>query len=106
MPFNTSVLGRHYRQHTRDLPCTVTIGATTSTGSKGSVRAELLHLEAGVSDRYAFSVWVDAVKFSAAPAVRSTITVDTVAYRVGAVETYADGAGWRLDLVSPTQPDV
>ena len=104
MPFNTSVLGRHFRQHLHDLPCTVTIGATTATGSKGSVRADLLNLEAGVSDRYVFSVWIDAVKFSSAPSVRSTITIDSTAYRVGAVETYADASGWRLDLVSTTQP--
>jgi hypothetical protein len=106
MRFNAQTLSRHFHNHLRDLTCSVTIDATTANGSKGSVRIERLNFEAGVSDTYAFSVWIGADRFAAAPAARSLLTVDSVSYRVGGVEAYPDGAGWRVDLVNPTQPDV
>lgn len=101
MPFDISVTSRHFQQHCNDLPCTVQIGGIEAAASKGSNIVGKQFLEAGGTLTYDFSVWLPKAAVVERPQNMSRIEVDGEEYRVGNIEEYADGAGWRLDLGHP-----
>lgn len=106
MPFHTATLRRHYAAHLQDLTCTVTLDGIDTAGSRGSNVQTRDDFEAGYTDAATFPVWITGVEITTAPRLHTVCTVDGVEYRIARVEEYADGAGWRLDLVHPEQPNL
>lgn len=106
MPFHTATLKRHYAAHLQDLSCTVVIDGVSTQGSRGSEVQTRDDLESGYVEAATFPVWINAVDVTTRPQLHTTCTVDGTEYRVARVEAYADGAGWRMDLVDPDQPNL
>jgi hypothetical protein len=102
MPFDLQVTARHFASHTQDMPCEVRMGNVRTQASKGSNILGRQFMEAGGTLTYDFSIWIPrSDKVRQRPALKSVFRVDGEEYRVGNVEEYSDGAGWRIDLGHP-----
>ena len=106
MPFDTVTLKRHLTAHLQDFACTVTLDGISTQGSKGGNVQTRDDFEAGFTDAATFPVWIGNVEVSTRPRLHTVCTVDGTEYRIARVEEYADGNGWRLDLVHPEQPNL
>ena len=106
MPFDTDTLKRHFDTHLEDLSCTVVIDGVTGHGSKGSNVRVRENLDAGYMEGNVFPVWFGTADGLTRPAPHSLVEVAGASYRVARVEEYADGSGWRMDLVDPEQANL
>lgn len=96
-------MARHFATHCNDLPCVVDIDGNVIRASKGTNTIGKEFLEAGTTLEYALSIWIPSSELNDRPKLKSRIIVDGKEYRIGNVEEYADGAGWRVDLGHPEE---
>ena len=81
-----------------DLPLSITIGGTTVTGTRMSLRRDAVLLDEGLKNDYRFSVYVKAASLTALPAIRSTVQIGGISYRILSAVVSDDLLLYRIDL--------
>ena len=82
----------------QDLPVTVTVGVSTYTGTRMSVRQMRESASEGLRQKYAFSVYLLIADLSAIPDVDSLITISAVDYVIISKDVDDAQDILRLDL--------
>jgi hypothetical protein len=98
MAFSNTQLDADLAVIVNDLPITVTVGTSSVTGTKMSLRRDALLADEGLRQIYRFSVYLRAASLTSVPTLRSTVTISGTSYRILNIVISDDARLYRLDL--------
>jgi hypothetical protein len=98
MAFTNAQLDADLAVIVADLPVTITVGSSTLSGTRMTLRRDVVLADEGLRQNYRFSVYVRYADLPSVPAIRSKVTIGGVAYRVLALTSSDDARLYRLDL--------
>jgi hypothetical protein len=98
MAFSNAQLDADLAVIVADLPVAITVGSATISGTRMTLRRDVVLADEGLRQNYRFSVYVRFADLAAVPALRTKATIGGVSYRILRLTASDDARLYRLDL--------